>query len=315
MRCAFSHSSCCFVKSYALLVPFTEHDMKIFNANVIRSAIAVLTLVAGTTALADDRIGVILMHGKKATAAHLRSLAGALQDNGYLVVTPDMPWSQTRAYDRSLGEAHQEIDALADQLRMAGARKIVVAGHSMGANMAINYVATHQGVDAVMALGPGQTVESRSFADALGSSLAKAKAMVAADQSNVVSEFADLHLGKVGSASTTARIYLSYFDPEGLANMSEMAKRIHIPLLWTVGDLDRNMLDRGQAYAFDLAQPNALSRYEVVHADHMGTPEASRDVVLRWLSAVFPKQDSIRATSSAGGWVPATSASSAKRPR
>ena len=69
--------------------------------------------------------------------------------------------------------------------------------------------------------------------------------------------------------------------------MPRMAKRIDIPFLWTVGSQDKNMLNRGQAYAFDLAQTNHFNQYQVVDADHKGTPEASRGEVLSWLNSVF----------------------------
>lgn len=254
----------------------------------IRRAIAVFLMVGSVSASAADKVGVLLMHGKKGAAEHMQALAADLRNHGYLAVTPNMPWSGSRAYDRPLDEAHREIDALVELLRLEGATRIVVAGHSMGANMALGYAATHEGLDAVMALGPGQTVESPAFAAALGGSVGQAKQRVADGHADAASDFADLHLGKVKTANTTARIYLSYFDPAGLANMPQTAPRIAVPLLWTVGDRDKNMLDRGPAYAFDRAKPSPLNRYAVVHADHMGTPDASRDVVLGWLDAVFP---------------------------
>ena len=256
----------------------------------IRRAAALLLIAGSFSAMAGDKVGVVLMHGKYGTAEHVQSLAEALRSRGYLVVTPDMPWSRSRAYDRSLDEGHREIDILVDQLHKIGATRIVIAGHSMGANVALGYAATHESPDAVIALGPGQTVESRAFYDALGISVDKARKMIDEGHAEQPTEFADLHLGKVTTTKTSARIDLSYFDPAGLANMPRTVMRIGIPLLWTVGDLDQNMLDRGSSYAFDLAQPNSLNRYQVVHADHMGTPDASRDVVLRWLDVVFPNR-------------------------
>jgi pimeloyl-ACP methyl ester carboxylesterase len=227
------------------------------------------------------------MHGKRGSAEYLSTLAGDLAEQGYLVVTPDMPWSKVRAYDRALDEAHREIDKALDGLRLQGATRLVVAGHSMGANMAIGYAATHKGIDAVIALGPGQTVESQNFIERLGDSVTKAKALLAAGQGEELTQFQDLHLGKVSEIVAIPRIYLSYFDPDGLANMPRMARHIDIPFLWTVGSQDKNMFNRGPAYAFDLAKPNPYSRYVVVDADHMGTPEASRAEVLRWLKGIF----------------------------
>ncbi|WP_454651099.1 alpha/beta hydrolase [Bradyrhizobium liaoningense] len=244
-------------------------------------------MAATSIATAAERVGVLLMHGKRGSAKHVQELADNLRGRGYLVITPDMPWSKSRAYDKSLPDSHREIDVMLDSLRARGATRLVVAGHSMGANMAIGYAATDADVDAVMAFGPGQTVESKNFLDVLGPSVSKAKDLVSAGRADDPVEFLDLHLGKTSRVEVTPGIYLSYFDPDGLANMPMMVMKISIPLLWTVGSLDKNMLDRGQAYAFDRAVQNPLSRYAVVNADHMGTPSASIEVAIEWLSQVF----------------------------
>ncbi|MGE5548831.1 MAG: alpha/beta hydrolase [Solirubrobacterales bacterium] len=259
---------------------------------MLRRLFASVILLAGcllaSLSQAADKVGVVLMHGKAGDPSHLRSLADDLTAAGYLVATPTMPWSAARRYDGSLDEAHAEIDATVAELKRQGARKIVVAGHSMGANTAIGYAATHPGlVDALIALGPGQTVEGAVFRDRLGASVARARNLIAKGRGDEPAEFDDLHLGKVGTVTATARVYLSYFNPDGLANMPATAPRLALPFLWTVGRADRNMLERGSAYAFDRAQPNPSSRYVEVDADHMGTPDASRTVVLDWLGAVF----------------------------
>lgn len=251
--------------------------------------LALVLLVASGLAAAADRVGVILLHGKRGTPDHMEPLADALRREGFLVVAPEMPWSASRAYDRPLEQSHAEIDKAVELLRLQGARRIVVGGHSMGANMAMGYVAQRPGVDALMTLGPGQTVESDSFRDALGASVAQARRLVLAGKGDEPAEFTDLHLGKTSRIRAGAGIYLSYFDPDGLANMPKTAPRIAVPWLWTVGSQDRNMLDRGAGYAFVKAAAHPRNRYAVVEADHMGTPTASVAVVLRWLASVFPE--------------------------
>jgi pimeloyl-ACP methyl ester carboxylesterase len=218
----------------------------------------------------------------------MQGLADDLTRHGYLVLTPDMPWSKDRAYDRSLSDAQQEIDAAMAQLRNRGATRLVIGGHSMGANMAISYAAVHPGLEALMAIGPGQTVEADKFAENLGESIKEAKALIAAGKGDTPTRFRDIHLGKVSWATAAPSVYLSYFDPEGLANMPALSQAINIPFLWTVGKQDKNMLDRGPDYAFALAQQTPFNEYDIVDADHMGTPEASRGVVLQWLGKVFP---------------------------
>lgn len=256
----------------------------------LASFVLFLTVVLGQSALAAEReIGIVLLHGKLGTQMDVQELGDKLSADGYLVIMPEMPWSKARRYDRPLTEAHEEIDRAIGELRRRGAKRIVAAGHSMGANMTISYAATHDGLSAVMALGPGQTVEAQRFRDELGQSVSLAEKMIRDENGNQKAVFQDLHLGKSGTVETTAENYYSYFYPEGLANMPSMVATVSIPLLWTVGTKDANMLDRGRGYAFDLAPANPLNHYEeVAGADHMGTPAASWPIVRDWLRQVIP---------------------------
>lgn len=240
-----------------------------------------------TPAAAQEVTGVVLLHGKAGEAAHVQGVAEDLEAAGYLVVTPDMPWSKDRAYDRSLTEAHEEIDGLIEGLRDHGATRIVIGGHSMGANMAIGYAATHPGLAAVLALGPGQTVEAETFRNNLGQAVESARQLVTKGKGDEPTPFPDLHLGKIKAITAKPRVYLSYFDPDGFANMPATTPKLTAPLLWVVGTADKNMLDRGAAYAFDRAPANPLNRYVEVAADHMGTPEAARALAVEWLKHIL----------------------------
>jgi hypothetical protein len=71
--------------------------------------------------------------------------------------------------------------------------------------------------------------------------------------------------------------------------MPMTAEAISVPFPWTVGDRDKARLDRGPGHTFERSGDNALNRYAIVSSDHMGTPTASRAVVLEWLSTVFPR--------------------------
>lgn len=232
--------------------------------------------------------GVVLLHGKGSSPGHLARVAGALAGAGYVVASPELPWSGRRGYDRTLEEAHGELDAAVAGLRARGASRIVLLGHSMGANAALGYAVTHSGISALLMLAPGQTVETRAFRDALGGSLERARRLVADGRGDEPTELGDLHLGALRRVRIRPRAYASYFDPSGLANMPETILRLRVPLLWVVGTRDRNLMEKGRAYAFARAKGTAQDRYLEVAADHMGTPDAATDAALEWLSQVAP---------------------------
>lgn len=255
---------------------------------LLLTALAVMFAWDGS-ARAEEKVGIVVLHGKGGSPAHLAPLVQELRAVGYLAVAPEMPWSRERAYDRSLTEAHAEIESAFARLGEQGATRFAIAGHSMGANAAMGYAATHPDMAAVVALAPGQLVESDNFRTFLGQDVARAKAMTAEGRGDVVDTFADRHLGATVTATTKARVYASYFDPDGLANIPQTIPRIRVPLLWVVGTRDRLLMERGAAYAFDRLPSNPRHSYVEVSADHMATPDVARETVLDWLRTVFPQ--------------------------
>ena len=98
----------------------------------------IMALVGHIAPAAGDDLGVVLLHGKGGSpSGYVRELAFALQSKGHLVSAPTMPWAQNRIYDASFDEAMYEIDRAIDSLRQKGAKFVVVAGHSLGANAAL----------------------------------------------------------------------------------------------------------------------------------------------------------------------------------
>ena len=133
--------------------------------------------------------GIVLLHGwglqdeagRQNPFAANWLLSKTLREAGYVVAEEEMPWGPRRLLDVSREGAMREIDTLVGRLRAAGARRIVVAGHSMGATMAIAY-GGQRDVDAIVALAPGMHVElhARLFPDVAPVELARARALIAA---------------------------------------------------------------------------------------------------------------------------------------
>ncbi len=67
----------------------------------------------------DDRdIGVVLMHGKDGTPnRRIDTLAVSLKRAGLQVVTPEMPWSRNRKFDKSYEDSMLEIDKAVNRLK------------------------------------------------------------------------------------------------------------------------------------------------------------------------------------------------------
>lgn len=258
----------------------------------ILAMLCVALLLAGVSPALSHaeggRVGVVLLHGKYgAPDKHISGLASSLRDAGYLVSTPEMPWSKRRAYNAGFLEALAEVDRAVQELRAKGATAVVVGGHSLGGNAALAYAARYPGVAGVLCLAAAHAPDSGRQLEISAASVVKAKELVAAGKGDTRAYFTDLNMGKPYEMITSAADYLSYYDPEGPAVMPRSAALLKtpVPILWVAGS--RDPLSRpGPGYAFERAPAHPLSRYVVVEADHLDTPEASKVLALEWLKGV-----------------------------
>src|SRR5258707_4986015 len=82
-------------------------------------------------------------------------------------------------YGATYEEAMREIDAVVAGLKGRGAKRIVIIGHSLGANAAIGYAASRHGVAAVVALSPGHLPETAEMRARTADGIKEAPALVA----------------------------------------------------------------------------------------------------------------------------------------
>ena len=113
----------------------------IFALFVCALAVIGAALSPHMSSAADEQLqgfGIVYLHGKASWPGAMNGgILSALHDEGALVATPEMPWSFHRRYAATYAQALAEIDAAVGELKAKGARRIVIIGHSLGANAAI----------------------------------------------------------------------------------------------------------------------------------------------------------------------------------
>jgi dienelactone hydrolase len=238
--------------------------------------------------MAEEKVGVLLMHGKWGTSlpnSPIGKLAKSLEEKGFLVSAPEMTWSRERGYDKTFDESMQEIDEKVEELKKRGASKIVVGGHSMGANAALAYGARREGLSGIIAIAPGHLPEVSKFQNSINNDWKRAKEMVGSGKGNQKDRFKDSNQGEVKEITTKAEIYLSWFDPNGPAVTPVNARNLKpgTPLLWIIGEKDP-MFDRGKDYAFSKAPSNPKSSYIVVKGGHDVAPQKGELEIIKWLN-------------------------------
>jgi len=235
--------------------------------------------------------GVVFLHGKGAWAGGFNGgILSSLEEEGALIAKPEMPWSYHRRYGATFEQAMGEIDAAVAGLKAKGATRIVIIGHSLGANAAIGYAARHSDLAGVVALAPGHLPEVDPMRSYVSEAVARAKKLVAAGQGNVRQDFPDMAQSIPLTTTATPVVYLSMFDPNGPAvipkNTAVMGAAAHpVPFMWVAGKLDP-IDSRGPEYAYNAAARNPKSKYVEVFAGHLTTPMVAHERVVEWINSL-----------------------------
>lgn len=255
------------------------------RSSVLATLVAGFYLVLMPASAAEKDVGIVLLHGKwDRPPSNVLGLSRELRAQGYEVVTPTMPWSATREYDVTYSQAIEEVEAAAKSLRDKGAKHVIVAGYSIGANVALAYASQGRPADAILLLSPGHTPYVGPMKTAAQSSVTKARDMVDSGAGNSRAAFADFNQGQSQQIRITAASYFSYFDPDGLANMPKTAAAIPtaLPIFMAVGSADR-MSAFAEQTIFAVAPPHAKSSFSILTADHMGLANVVGPSLIAWL--------------------------------
>ena len=254
---------------------------------VICAALAALLsalLVCPVLAAAPSEIGVVLMHGKWGSPKSMVPLVHELESRQYLVSNAEMAWSDRRLYDIDYSAALKEIEEQVRQLRARGAKRVVVAGQSMGSNAAVAYASSGFDLDGLVILSPGHFPEG-GMGKRLRPRLERARGLVAANRGTDPEFFDDINQGKQRSIKVAASPYVSYFDPDGLGAITKNIKKLSkpVPVLLVIGRGDP-FYPESKAM-FNSAPANPASRYVALDTDHFNMPNVVAAELLKWLDA------------------------------
>jgi len=244
-------------------------------------------ILLGSAAFArGETVGVVLMHGKWGAPERLvADMASGMKKEGFLVATPEMPWSGSRMYDKGVAGAMAEIDAAVLELRGKGATRIFIAGHSLGASAALRY-AGRTPVDGLILLAPGHYPEAPGMRYKMEAVVEKARALVQANKGGTVLTFDDPNSGgRRKPVATTARIFLDYFDPDGPMNTQTNAASLlaNVPVLWVVGSKEDQGVRQNGAATRDKLPRNPRDRFIEVKSDHLNTPNNAIGPAIGWI--------------------------------
>jgi pimeloyl-ACP methyl ester carboxylesterase len=255
-------------------------------------AIAVVLALAAPAA-AQGTIGVILMHGKQSSpnTPGLRDIASKAEAAGMKVVVPSMPWGAGgwEKINVTPDQVFAMIDGYANQLRAQGARRIVVGGQSLGANMALAYAVARQNVAGVVMAAPGHSPGGSYRSNpAIKDSIDQAAQLVKSGQANQAFSGLDDNQGSSIRMSTTAGVYASWLNPRGQASMPAQAPLLpaNVPVMLIIGTKDPSF-GFAENNIYKPAAKNPYSRYLVIDGgDHRNTDQAASQRIVDWIKGL-----------------------------
>ena len=229
---------------------------------------------------------MVVIHGKWGGPRFLEGFARAMAP-ACDAKSIEMPWSGRRGYDAGYPAALQEISTQVQAFRAQGYRRVLLAGHSFGANAVIAYMAEVGDADGIIALAPGHAPRYMYDAGMDRSAVDEARTAVASGRADEKIKLNDMNQGQRRDFNLPAQILLSYFEPDGLGHMPATAARFKraVPFLWVIGTRDP-LYPSVESYAYARALPHPQSAYLVVQADHKDTPEVAAAQVLAWVRQV-----------------------------
>lgn len=232
-----------------------------------------------------NTLGVVLLHGKGGDTRWVNPLASNLRSAGVQVAVPDMPWHRNRIYDKSFDDSLAEISGYVSRLKANGAKKVIVAGHSLGAIASAGYGARVGDIQGIILLAPGHFVGLDGFSRNFSEDLNKAHSMIRSGKGNDRGNFGDINAGQRDTRYVSANIYMSWFSPRGPAEFVENMSNLKdgVSVLYVAGSRDRIPQTQNRGYAFDGAPKNSRNRFVIVDADHLDVPARSGEVVVEWL--------------------------------
>ncbi|MEK9720388.1 MAG: alpha/beta family hydrolase [Quisquiliibacterium sp.] len=234
------------------------------------------------------QIGVVVMHGKGGSPyKFVNGYAATLEQAGYKVANLEMTWSRKRQYDVSIQDSIAEVTKVFNQMRAQGVTKVFVTGQSQGAAFAAVYAGQVK-VDGLVLIAPGGMVDTRSFVNKLEADRREAQALIDQGKGDEVGSFNDFE-GSKGTfkRTTTARIYLDWFNPEGQLTTAAFAKVLAgTATLYVAPTRDYRGLQMGKQRWFASLPAHPLTRLYEPDADHLHSPDAAAPEVVTWIAQV-----------------------------
>lgn len=218
---------------------------------------------------------LVFIHGKgsEPDKPDFVALYSKLNDAGYQVVAPRMPWAGEQ-WTGTLSQAMEVVDAAVALAANKGS-KVVVGGHSYGGMAAILYRPADPpaSVAGRIMLAPAGMIDlSVKLQAAVAPAVDQARQMIAEGRAQQTARFSVTNVGKANRVFTdtlisTPAVMLSYHDAAEFPSTRHALAQIRQPVFWAVGADDPIPYNRKPLY--DLVPAEAMNVYLELRGGHV----------------------------------------------
>lgn len=232
-------------------------------------------------------VTIVFLHGKSAAPnmPWLTSLYSTLNQSGYRVIAPQMPWGK---WDGTLQQGLEVVDAAVEAAAKDG-HKVVVAGHSAGGLGVILYrpVDPPKALAGKVMLAVGHILDtaSPSFMSRFDEPVRLARELKTMGKGKETERFTAVNTkGKKRyeeTLITTPEIFLSYHDLETFPSTTAALAQTRVPVFWAIANHDT--IGNNKRPTFDLIPEGPDNVYLAVEADHNTMTDRSAEDLIKWL--------------------------------
>ena len=196
--------------------------------------------------------------------------------------------SAIKQYDQTYEDLLYTLANKIKEYRQQGFKKIILIGHSLGANCTLAYQSVYGDADVLVCLAPGHSPE-RTYKEQKKRQyqILKAQTNIATDLEQTPITFNDINGENTLDVTVPSSIFYSYFNPDGLANMLITSKKIKTnhPTLYIEARSDHCY--RGPKEIFDNLPMHPASCYILINANHITVIEKAKKNIIEWLKKVI----------------------------
>jgi pimeloyl-ACP methyl ester carboxylesterase len=253
-----------------------------------KSGFATEAWVYDSSGDAEKPFGVVYLHGKRGNPGtdYSRRFIERMNDAGYKVVAPVMPWSKKLGYKGTRTQGLETINEAAD---LFNGQRVVVIGHSMGAMAVLQYGenGTADNVAGLIAVAPGHDPNvsgkiRRRTEDAAQEACQK----MSAGDGKARGNYPERSGKREYTINATAEFFCTYFSVNEYPDSREIVKRIKKPTFIVAGDGDRLTKVYSMDEMYESLPENNANSYKLLSGSHKSVLYNNVDEISSWIDSL-----------------------------